>query len=138
MMPKTLLAQMKALGWGVLSETPGSEIVFGVATRPWESNVVFRTLASEEFLAFSEPGYVKIVWTLRAVPIGPDETYFCTETRAITTDTNARAKFRIYWAAFSPGIILIRRLLLRLLKVKARGRAREARLPPHENPPVQS
>ncbi len=31
-----LIDQMTALGWGVLAETPGREIVMGAVTEPWE------------------------------------------------------------------------------------------------------
>jgi hypothetical protein len=51
---------------------------------------------------------------------------FRTETRATTTDPVSRAKFRRYWAFLSPGIILIRRMSLGLVKREAERRAREA------------
>ncbi|MEQ1908333.1 MAG: hypothetical protein ABMA15_05895 [Vicinamibacterales bacterium] len=116
---KGLLAQTTSLGWRVLAEKPGREIVVGSVTQPWLPNVVFRGLAPEEFRAFQEPGFVKIVWTLRADPVGESESVFRTETRVMTTDPTARRKFRWYWARFSPGIVLIRRLMLGLLKAEA-------------------
>jgi hypothetical protein len=125
--PNALLAQMKALGWGVLTEIPGREIVAGAVTRPWEANVVFRALPPEEFATFDEADYVKIAWTLRADPIGVNESVFCTETRVATTDPKARAKFRRYWSCFSPGIVLIRLISLGLVKKEAERRAREAK-----------
>jgi hypothetical protein len=121
--PQGLLAQMTSLGWRVLAEYPGREIVVGAVTQPWLPNVVFRGLAPEEFRAFQEPGYVKIVWTLRADPVGESESMFHTETRVTTTDQTARTKFRWYWARFSPGIVLIRRVMLGLLKTDAERRA---------------
>lgn len=125
--PKGLLAQTTSLGWRVLAETPGHEIVVGAVTQPWLPDVVFRGLAPEDFRTFHEPGYVKIVWTLRADPVGASESIFRTETRVTTTDPTARAKFRWYWARFSPGIVLIRRVALGLLKTEAERRAfREA------------
>jgi hypothetical protein len=60
----------------------------------WEATVVFRGLAPDEFTAFHEPGYVKIVWTLRADPVGSCESIFRTETRVATTDPTARKRFR--------------------------------------------
>ena len=79
-----------------------------------------------EFTAFHEPDYVKIAWTLRADPRGPDESVFRTETRVVATDPVARAKFRRYWAFVSPGIIMIRWLSLGPVKADAERRA-EAR-----------
>jgi hypothetical protein len=85
---------------------------------------VFRGLSQDEFRGFREPAYVKIAWTLRADPVSPTESIFRTETRVVTTDLTARRKFRWYWARFSPGIVLIRRFMLRQLKTDAEHRAR--------------
>jgi hypothetical protein len=86
--------------------------------------VTFRALSSEEFAAFREPGFVKIVWTLRADPVDAGTSIFRTETRAMATDAAARARFRRYWAFVSPGIALIRRLSLDPLRREAERRAR--------------
>lgn len=120
--PRGLLAEMQSLGWGVLADVPGREVVVGAVTRPWEANVTFRALPPHHFATFSEPGYVKIAWTLRAEPISPTESLFRTETRAIATDPTARAKFRRYWSFLSPGIIVIRLAILRPLKIEAERR----------------
>jgi hypothetical protein len=121
-----LLAQVRALGWGVLAEIPGREIVLGGVTQPWLANVAFRALAADEFAAFHVPGYAKIVWTLRVDPITAAESVARTETRVLTTDATARAKFRWYWSLASPGIVLIRRVGLRLVKADAERRACKA------------
>jgi hypothetical protein len=121
--PHGLLGQVQSLGWVVLAEHPDREIVVGAVTRPWEPNVTFRGVPSEQFAAFNEPGHVKIVWNLRADPLGPGESLFRTETRAKATDAAARATFRWYWSFFSPGIRLIRWLLLGPLKKDAEARA---------------
>ncbi len=110
-----ILEQTLSIGWGVLAERPGREIVMGAVTQPWKADVVFRALPPEEFAAFSEPGYVKIVWTLAVEPTGPSSCVFWTETRVIATDPESRAKFRRYWAFLSPGILLIRYEMLRLV-----------------------
>jgi hypothetical protein len=126
--PRGLLAQTKSLGWGLLAELPGREIVVGAVTKPWEPNPKFRALPPDEFAAFQEPGYVKIAWTLRADPVREGESVFCTETRAIATDPVARKKFRWYWSFLSPGIIAIRGAMLPAVKAEAerRWRARAA------------
>jgi hypothetical protein len=115
------------LGWGVLAEIPGREIVLGVVTQPWMANVMFRALPADEFAAFHEPGFVKIVWTLRADPIGASESVFRTETRVASTDPTARAKLRWYWSFFSPGIVLVRRMSLRLLRTEGERRSCEVK-----------
>jgi hypothetical protein len=121
--PRGLLAQTLALGWRVLHDEPGTRIVVGAVTRPWHADVVFRGMAPAAFKAFSEPEYVKIVWTLRVESAGPSETIFRTETRAVATDRVARARFRWYWARFAPGIVLIRKMMLRQLRADAERRA---------------
>jgi hypothetical protein len=119
---------MVSLGWGILADVPGREVVVGAVTKPWEANVKFTALAPDKFAAFNEPDYVKIVWTLRADPVGQSEAVFRTETRVQTTDTSARAKFRPYWSCVSPGIWLIRRMSLAPLKLDAEHRFRESRV----------
>jgi hypothetical protein len=122
--PRGLLAATLSLGWGILAEVEDRKVVVGAVTKPWEPNVIFRALPPDEFAAFSEPGFVKIVWTLRADPIDSETSIFRTETRAIATDPTARARFRRYWAFASPGIALIRMLSLRPLRRDAERRAR--------------
>lgn len=87
----------------------------------------FRPLPPEEFAAFREPGYVKIVWTLAAEPAGPGESLFITRTRVAATDPHSRTKFRRYWAPISAGIILIRYAGLPLVKKEAERRASRLR-----------
>jgi hypothetical protein len=128
--PGGLLALTKSLGWAVLADSPGRQVVMGAVTRPWEANVTFRGLPADEFLAFNEPGYVKIAWTLRADPIGAAQSVFRTETRAVATDAAARTKFRRYWSLLSPGIIVIRWMMLNPVKTDAERRAQGAQEPP--------
>jgi hypothetical protein len=123
--PRGLLAETQSLGWGVLAEVTERQIVVGAVTKPWEANVTFRALPPDQFTAFSEPGYVKIAWTIRADPISETESVFRTETRAIATDPDARTTFRRYWSFLSPGIIIIRWALLDPVRKEAERRARE-------------
>ncbi len=124
---KSFLAAMKELGWGVLAEIPGREIVFGAVTQPWLTSPVFRAVPAGEFAAFHEPEYVKIVFTLCADPVSNSESIIRTETRATTTNRAARVKFRRYWSLVSAGVILIRRVLLKSVKTEAERRTRESR-----------
>jgi hypothetical protein len=118
-----LLAEVLSLGWGVLADDPGREVVIGAVTKPWEPNVTFRALPPDQFAAFNDPGYVKIAWTLRADPTSADESVFRTETRALATDRTARDRFRRYWSFLSPGIIVIRWAMLGAVKKAAERRA---------------
>ena len=123
---RSIVAETLDQGWGVLAEVPDREIVVGAYTQPWHEQVTFRPLPPEEFAAFSEPGYVKIVWTLAAEPAGPGESWFVTRTRVATTDAESRKKFRRYWAPMSAGIILIRYAGLPLVRKQAQRQARQA------------
>jgi hypothetical protein len=116
-----LMDEVTAIGWGVLAEIPGREVVVGAVTKPWEADVTFRAVPADAFAAFAEPGFVQIAWTLRADPDGSGGTIFRTETRARATDPAARARFRRYWACFSPGMWLIRWAMLAPLAKAARA-----------------
>jgi len=122
--PTQLMEQMQSIGWVRLSERPGREIVFGAVTQPWAAAPVFRSIPADQFGGFSEPGYVKIAWTLRADPIDARRSMFHTETRVCTTDQDARTRFRNYWSFVAPGVELIRVAMLRPLKREAEARAR--------------
>lgn len=124
--PEALFEQMQSIGWVVLAERPGREVVMGAATIPWHANPVFRSVPAGEFEAFSEPGYVKIAWSLRAEPDGDDRAIFHTETRVSTTDPAARKQFRRYWSFVAPGVELIRIAMLGPLKREAERRVQFA------------
>jgi hypothetical protein len=100
--PHAVIAEMQSIGWGVLADVPDREILMGAVTRPWDANVVFRAVPPGEFASFHDPGYVKIVWTLRADPTDGGHSIFSTETRAIATDPIARSKFRNARSFLSP------------------------------------
>lgn len=114
--PGTFLDQVLGLGWRILAEEPGRELILGTVTKPWEPNVRFRGLAPEAFAAFEEPGYAKIAWTLVVEPREAGHSLFRTETRVATTDPESRARFRRYWSVFSAGILVIRWEALRLVR----------------------
>lgn len=116
------LGELQAMGWGLLAEVPGRELVFGAVTQPWRGDVRFESLAPDSFAAFHRPGYVKIIWTLAVDSAESRTSRFRTETRVMTTDEAARTRFRRYWALFSPGILLIRWQAIRLVRADAERR----------------
>jgi uncharacterized protein YndB with AHSA1/START domain len=111
------VASMQAMGWGVLTDEPRF-VAMGAVTEPWTPSPVFRPLPPDALAAFSEPGHVKIIWTLEVEPTR-DGSRFITQTRAVATDPGARARFRRYWALVSPGVVLIRHAILLSLKAEA-------------------
>lgn len=122
--PSGLIAQTKAMGWGLLAEAPGHEIVMGAITQPWAADVVFRSVPGERFATHQEVDHVKIAWTLRSEPLSASTSVLVTETRVAACDSLSRARFLRYWRRFSPGIILIRLAMLRLVKKEAESRER--------------
>src|SRR4029453_5620987 len=78
--PTDLVAFTTSLGWRLVAENPGREVVYGAVTQPWRADVVFRGLAAEEFRKFREPGFVKILWTLRVDPETSSHCIFRTKT----------------------------------------------------------
>ncbi|HEU4954051.1 MAG TPA: hypothetical protein VFT28_05730, partial [Gemmatimonadales bacterium] len=132
---RSFLDEMQALGWQVLAEEPGRELVMGAVTQPWLADVVFRGVPPGEFAGFREPNYVKIAWTMCVTPRGDGTSVFSTETRAVATDPAARARFRPYWTLASPGIVLIRWEMLRLVKRGAERAGRDADRPVSAAPP---
>ena len=125
--PRPLLEETQALGWGVLAEEPGREIVMGAVTQPWLANVRFEGLPPGEFAAFKHPAFVKIAFTLAADPIDSNTSLVRSETRVATTDAYARERFRRYWTLVSPGVRLIRLESMRLVRADAERRAHAVR-----------
>ncbi|MGZ3303908.1 MAG: hypothetical protein ACXVBG_23790 [Isosphaeraceae bacterium] len=117
--PRGLFEETLAQGFGVLAEEPGIEVVIGTYCQPWHQDVEFRPLPPEEFAAFDDPGFVKIAVSLAAEPLGPGSSRFVTRTRVVTTDAEARRKFRLYWSPMSAGILLIRWFFLPLVRKQA-------------------
>ena len=122
--PRGLLALTTSLGWGVLAEVTGREVVVGAVTQPWKANVVFRALPPDAFAAFNEPDYVKIAWTLRADPIGGGGIDCANRDARHDDRCGARRKFRRYWSLVSPGIVIIRRVAMTLVRADAERRVR--------------
>jgi hypothetical protein len=120
----SFLDEVQALGWRVLAEEPGRELVMGAVTQPWVADVSFRGIAPEDFAAFDEPNYIKIAWTVGVAPRDEGSSVFRTETRAVATDPVARSRFRRYWTLVSPGIRLIRWEMVRMVRREAERRVR--------------
>ena len=115
---------MRSIGWVVLAETPGHEIVVGAVTKPWEPNVTFRSIPADAYASFNEPDYVKIVWTLRADPIGDTASkYPSGDARGSNRSVSTREVPALLGC--SPGIILIRRMMVGPVKAEAERRSRE-------------
>jgi hypothetical protein len=125
--PRGIVAESLGLGWGVLAERPGRELVAGAVAQPWTADVKFTPIAPDRFAKFAEPDLVKIVWSLEAEPLGPDLTRFRTETRAVATNTAALKKFRRYWRWARFGVGLIRWIVVPRVRREAELTSRRTR-----------
>ncbi len=116
------------LGMQVVAEDPGSEIVVGSIGRFWEKDYGWRPIEAHEFAGFQEPGYAKLAIGFRVEPYGEDRSLLRYEARTATTDEAAQRTFARYWTVIRPGVALVMRRALRLIRAEAEGRA-TARLP---------
>jgi hypothetical protein len=117
---------MLGMGWGVLAQESNRQFVAGTVCQPWLADVVMKPIPPEQFAGYSEPNQVKIIWTLEAEPVGEARCRFATETRAVATDGEAQAKFRMYVRRFGIGMAMIRWLLLPAIRSEAESRWRKA------------
>ncbi|NOU26365.1 MAG: hypothetical protein HOO96_00540 [Polyangiaceae bacterium] len=108
-----LTSSISAPGFQVLSEHPGREVVVGAIGKVWHLEIPFVHVGSAEaFTAFATPGFAKVAWALRVVPLGEQECKVEIEVRVDATDEDAWGKFRRYFVLIGPGSRFIRHSLL--------------------------
>lgn len=120
---RPFLESAQAMGWVLFEEQPNRELVVGAITQPWKPVVQFRSLPGPAFVAFAEPDFAKIAWSIAVEP-ATHGSRVTLETRVATTDPVSHRRFRLYWLAFSPGIKLVRLCILGLLRRDLREAAR--------------
>ncbi len=91
---------------------------FGYVGRPWKPTGEGRNVPADEFAAFDEPGWAKVVMDLSATP-APEGSLLRTETRIHLTDEHARRAFARYWTVVRFGSNAIRRDWLRAARRRA-------------------
>jgi hypothetical protein len=96
-----------AMGWVLLEEDPGHELVLGSVGRFWRHDYGWRPVTAAEFARFEEPGFAKIAISLRVHPIAGDRSLLRYEARTATTDAEAHRRFRRYWRVIRPGVALV-------------------------------
>ena len=120
--PTFRFRDMVDVGWILLGEAPGSQLVLGQVGRPWKGAAVSKQVPTtpEQFTPFDEPGFAKIATSLRVDPYGPRSSILTMETRVALTDETSRRRFRRYWLVIGPFSTLIRRMALRQLAKELR------------------
>ena len=120
-----------SIGFSVLAERPGREIVFGIAGRFWApqelANLV-RAPDAEAFKKFNVPGQAKGAMAFVIEPLEDGRTLLRTETRVTCSDARARLLFGAYWALINIPSGLIRRDLLHAIARRAEQPSRDPEL----------
>ncbi len=105
-------------GFVLLSEEP-REVVMGLAGAAWKSGPPPKVLNAAEWVAFQDPGAIKVAFNLRVVDDGPGWSRVVTETRVRALSDTARRIMARYWRAIYPGSGLIRRSWLNAIRDRA-------------------
>jgi hypothetical protein len=113
------------MGFVMLAERPGEQVVLGVVGRPWRprGDGLERLADAEAFRRYDRPGSVRCAWDFVLAPDGPGSTRLSTETRIAGTDADGLRTFRRYWRVVYPGSALIRIDMLRAVAKRAEGAA---------------
>lgn len=109
---------LTSIGFSVLGEQPGREIVFGIAGKFWaprEMANLARMHDARAFIEFDRPGEAKSAMNILVEPISDDRTLLRTETRVSCTDHRARLLFGAYWTLIRIPSGCIRRDMLRAI-----------------------
>jgi hypothetical protein len=109
------LRDIDDIGFVLLGEEAGTEIVYGLIGRFWRPSGGLRLVTPDGFVSFTEPGYAKAAWNFRVDPVSDSRSLVSTETRVVTTDDDSRRSFARYWRVIGPFSALIRRRLLALI-----------------------
>ena len=115
-----LLDGVLSMGFVLLGERPGEQLLLGVAGRPWRprGDGLDSLAGPDAFRADSRPGSIRAVWDFVLAPTAHG-TFLSTETRIAGTDPAGTHTFRRYWRLVMPGSALIRRDMLRAVAARA-------------------
>lgn len=115
------LDDMPRLGFVLLGEEPGVEVVYGQVSQPWKA------AASEGpridpagFAEVRTPGFAKIVFSLSVISRGGGSSILVVETRVALTDDDSSRRFRRYWRVIRPFSDVLRRIALRMIAAEVR------------------
>jgi hypothetical protein len=101
-------------GFQVLAEEAPTEVAVGAIGKVWKLDIPFVHVADgTAFAEFSDPGFIKVAWAIRVLPLGPERSHVEFEVRVAATDTASWHKFRRYFRLIGPFSRYIRHTLLR-------------------------
>lgn len=103
-------------GFQVLAEEAPREVAVGAIGQVWHPDIPFVHVAdADAYLAFDEPGFAKVAWSIRVLPRGERDARVEVEVRVDVTDEPSWAKFERYFRLIGPGSHIIRRSVLSAL-----------------------
>jgi len=111
--------EQRGSGFLPLDLTRPNELVYGMVGRPWAGGPRPPVSSPEQFLAFREPGNIKVAFNMRWDDAGQGKTRISTETRCTSTDAAAGRIFARYWRVIYPGSAIIRRVWLDTIAERA-------------------
>lgn len=100
---------------GLLYRKDREVAIAGAIARPWQLQSSKKPVADlTSFVEFVEPGWTKYLTEFRVEPgLSRNQCTLSTETRGLSTDNQARRRFRLYWTLIRLPSGLIRRDILR-------------------------
>ncbi|MGZ8734093.1 MAG: hypothetical protein ACXW1M_02785 [Acidimicrobiia bacterium] len=103
-------------GFSVLVDEPPHAVAVGAIGTVWRPEIDFvHVTDAEEYVAFAEPGYVRVAWAIELTPLGDRATRVTVEVRVDATDVESWKRFRRYFRFVGPFSRFIRRDLLATL-----------------------
>ena len=120
---RPLIERATEMGFILLAESPGREIVIGTIGQFWKlspGGAPQRINSPREFVTFNLGGYAKAAFNFHIRP-GRDgkRSQVRTETRIYLPDPQTERKFKLYWGIIGMGSALIRIAWLRAIKRRA-------------------
>lgn len=118
---RPVVEQFVAAGFGVLHEDAPRVLMVGAAAQPWRlrGGARRRFETPEAFVAFDEPGFVRMALSFELTRRGEVGTRLATETRVIPTCPDAARAFARYWTLIRLGSDVIRLELLHGIRRRA-------------------
>ena len=109
----------REVGFTLLEEVDGREIIFGLTGQFWKARGNIQYLSRHDFIKFNDENFAQATWNFSIVENSIDFCRLLTETRIYCPGKLTRMKFRFYWLFIKPFSGLIRMEMLKAIKSAA-------------------